>query len=273
MGIQYPQAYRQRYPASVPRCYPPRRGADRHWRCCAGGRCPLLEVNLVTPATRRNSVFERGLGPSLHLPQWSIMRALGPSRRRACARHELQLVKADVVRSPSRLRRRPGGARRRGRHEQCYSTRRSRRRSAEFSSNVICITRTQAGGEYGRPVPLPTLPRLTARFPKGRRRGTLSTFWPRSIRKHRRTTPGAQACDCPMLRASRSMRVTISTSPYAGNRARRHSASPALSSVRRENEAEAMATLHGGRSLESTCRRPIAAMATERASHSANEPT
>jgi threonine dehydrogenase-like Zn-dependent dehydrogenase len=40
-------------------------------------------------------------------------------------------------------------------------------RSAEFLSNVICITRTQAGGEYGRPVPLPTLPRLAARFPKG----------------------------------------------------------------------------------------------------------
>jgi Zinc-binding dehydrogenase len=54
-------------------------------------------------------------------------------------------------------------------------------RSAEFLSNVICITRTQAGGEYGRPVPLPTLPRLAARFPKGRRRGPLSAFWPRSI--------------------------------------------------------------------------------------------
>jgi hypothetical protein len=45
MGIQYPQAYRQRYPASVSRCYPARGG--RSLEALRGGRCLLLEVSLV----------------------------------------------------------------------------------------------------------------------------------------------------------------------------------------------------------------------------------
>jgi hypothetical protein len=54
--------------------------------------------------------------------------------------------------------------------------------------DVICLTLTQAGGEYGRLVPPHLASAGSPISHRARRRGTLSAFWPRPFENRRATS-------------------------------------------------------------------------------------